>query len=164
MTMRSLVGLSVFYVLRLNAADPAAVVASAHNVSVTRTQTSDSDYVSLAIVFDATVKGPEGSGLRLATEPVVYTRVEQLMGEAWTTVLEPMRVATTPARYRKCQVVKSGELFEFPRVRTDAVLKKASEGSRVVLRFWLAAACLADDGHLVNQRLVTAPLNVDVPQ
>jgi hypothetical protein len=165
MMTRSLTTLLLLYLLPLKAADLRLVTVSVRNVSVTTADTSDPDYVTLGISFDATAHGQDGIDLHVASEPVFYTGVDRLLGsEGWTTILEPFRVDTVPVKYKNCSTVKKGETFEFPHIQADAVLKKTDEEahSGVVLRFRLAAACLTG-GRMVDLRLITEPIKINVP-
>ena len=83
----------------------------------------------------------------------------------WELLLLSSWYLTDDTKIEKCETVEPGHDFDFPKILADATLKKADAkpGSRVVLRFHLDAAC-RERSEVVFQRLVTGPVNVEVPR
>lgn len=154
-----LVAIASMCASRVNAGR-AAVRIDVRNTASSVIDSSDPDYLTIAVRFEGVLPGARGAGLMLSATPVFLASGEILEPQGWATMYSSSWYDTGEIAYQTCQPLKEGEDFIFPEIDANAVLKKSDKRSKVIVRFHLVAACRS------GKRIITIPLitnSIEIP-
>lgn len=137
---------------------------SVRNVATVVSDAEDSDFVFLAVRYDAILQNPKSADLRIAPGFEAVTQVDRLRRGEWGTMHSSDWLDVGKNKYSECKSLRPGQTITFPRVSSPLFLRKTDSDahSALVLRFHFDSVC-AEGENWVIQHLVTEPVEVKIP-